>query len=55
MSVDTPYNFDGAFTIAGSSTGSVPEASIPAPQPVEHAGHPATVTYTVQHFIGDCG
>lgn len=48
MSIDTSYDFDGAFTIAGSSTGSVPEVSIPAPQPVEHVGHPATGTYTVQ-------
>ena len=48
MSIDTSYDFDGAFTIASSSTGSVPEVSIPAPQPVEHVGHPATGTYTVQ-------
>ena len=48
MSVDTSYDFDGAFTIGTSNTGSVPEVSVPAPQPVEHVGHPATGTYTVQ-------
>jgi len=48
MSIDTSYDFDGAFTIASSSTGSVQEVSIPAQQQVEHVGHPATGTYTVQ-------
>lgn len=48
MSVDTSYDFDGAFTIGTSNAGSVPEVSVPAPQPVEHVGHPATGTYTVQ-------
>ena len=41
-------NVDGAFTIGASNSGTVPEVSIPAPQPVEHVGHPATGTYTVQ-------
>lgn len=48
MGVDTSYDFDGAFTIGTSNAGSVPEASVPSPQPVEHVGHPATGTYTVQ-------
>lgn len=48
MNVDTSYDFDGAFTICASNSGTVPEVSIPAPQPVEHVGHPATGTYTVQ-------
>ena len=48
MNVDTSYDFDGAFTIGASNSGTVPEVSIPAPQPVEHVGHPATGTYTVQ-------
>lgn len=48
MSVDTSYDFDGAFTISTSNAGSVPEVSVPAPNPVEHVGHPATGTYTVQ-------
>lgn len=47
MNVDTSYDFDGAFTV-GETTGSVPSTPVPAPQPVEHVGHPATGTYTVQ-------
>lgn len=47
MSVDTSYDFDGAFTV-GSASGTVPTAPVPAPQPAEHVGHPATGTYTVQ-------
>lgn len=48
MSVDTSYDFDGAFTVGSSNSGTVPSTPIPAPQPVEHVGHPATGTYTVQ-------
>lgn len=48
MNVDTSYDFDGAFTVGSSNSGSVPSTPIPAPQPVEHVGHPATGTYTVQ-------
>ena len=48
MSVDTSYDFDGAFTIGSSNSGTVPTTPIPAPKPVEHVGHPATGTYTVQ-------
>lgn len=48
MSVDTSYDFDGAFTVGSSNSGTVPTTPIPAPKPVEHVGHPATGTYTVQ-------
>ena len=48
MSVDTSYDFDGAFTVGSSNSGVVPSTPVPAPQPVEHIGHPATGTYTVQ-------
>ena len=48
MSVDTSYDFDGAFTVGSSNSGMVPTTPIPAPKPVEHVGHPATGTYTVQ-------
>ncbi len=48
MNVDTSYDFDGAFTVGGPNSGVVPTTPIPAPQPVEHVGHPATGTYTVQ-------
>lgn len=48
MSVDTSYDFDGAFTVGSSNSGTVPSTPIPAPNPVEHIGHPATGTYTVQ-------
>lgn len=48
MNVDTSYDFDGAFTVGSSNSGTVPSTPIPAPQPVEHVGHPATGTYTVQ-------
>ena len=48
MSVDTSYDFDGAFTVGSSNSGTVPSTPIPAPNPVEHVGHPATGTYTVQ-------
>ena len=48
MSVDTSYDFDGAFTVGSSNSGTVPTTPIPAPEPVEHVGHPATGTYTVQ-------
>lgn len=48
MNVDTSYDFDGAFTVGSSNSGSVPSTPIPAPQPVEHVGHPAIGTYTVQ-------
>lgn len=48
MNVDTSYDFDGAFTVGTSNSGTVPSTSVPAPQPVEHVGHPATGTYTVQ-------
>ena len=48
MNVDTSYDFDGAFTVGNSNSGTVPSTPIPAPQPVEHVGHPATGTYTVQ-------
>lgn len=47
MGIDTSYDFDGAFT-TGSTSGSVPQISVPAPQPVQHVGHPATGTYVVQ-------
>ena len=46
--VDTSYDFDGSFTVGSSNSGTVPSTPIPAPQPVEHVGHPATGTYTVQ-------
>lgn len=48
MSVDTSYDFDGAFTVGSSNSGTVPTTPIPAPKPVEHVGHPTTGTYTVQ-------
>ena len=48
MNVDTSYDFDGSFTVGSSNSGTVPSTPIPAPQPVEHVGHPATGTYTVQ-------
>ncbi|MEK1438197.1 LysM peptidoglycan-binding domain-containing protein [Limosilactobacillus fermentum] len=48
MNVDTSYDFDGAFTVGNSNSGTVPSTPIPAPNPVEHVGHPATGTYTVQ-------
>lgn len=48
MSVDTSYDFDGAFTVGSSNPGTVPSTPIPAPNQVEHVGHPATGTYTVQ-------
>lgn len=48
MNVDTSYDFDGAFTVGSSNSGTVPSTPIPAPNPVEHVGHPATGTYTVQ-------
>lgn len=48
MSVDTSYDFDGAFTVGNSNSGTVPSTPIPAPNQVEHVGHPATGTYTVQ-------
>lgn len=48
MNVDTSYDFDGAFTVGSSNSGTVPTTPIPAPQPVEHVGYPATGTYTVQ-------
>lgn len=47
MGIDTSYDFDGAFT-TGSTSGSVPQITVPAPQPVQHVGHPATGTYVVQ-------
>lgn len=48
MNVDTSYDFDGAFTVGNSNSETVPSTPIPAPQLVEHVGHPATGTYTVQ-------
>lgn len=48
MSVDTSYDFDGAFTVGSSNPGTVPSTPIPAPNQAEHVGHPATGTYTVQ-------
>lgn len=48
MNVDTSYDFDGAFTVGSSNPGTVPSTPIPAPNQVEHVGHPATGTYTVQ-------
>lgn len=48
MNVDTSYDFDGAFTVGNSNSGTVPSNPIPAPNQVEHVGHPATGTYTVQ-------
>ncbi|KLD54307.1 LysM peptidoglycan-binding domain-containing protein [Limosilactobacillus fermentum] len=48
MNVDTSYDFDGAFTVGSLNLGTVPSTPIPAPNPVEHVGHPATGTYTVQ-------
>lgn len=48
MNVDTSYDFDGSFTVGNSNSGTVPSTPVPAPQPVEHVGHPATGTYTVQ-------
>lgn len=47
MGSDTSLDFDGAFT-SGSVSGSVPQATVPAPKPVQHVGHPATGTYVVQ-------
>lgn len=47
MGIDSSYDFDGAFT-TGSASGSVPQVTVPAPQPVQHVGHPATGTYVVQ-------
>lgn len=47
MGIDTSYDFDGAFT-TGSVSGSVPQITVPAPQPVQHVGHPAMGIYTVQ-------
>lgn len=47
MGIDTSYDFTGAFTTNGGS-GSVPTVEVPKPQPVQHVGHPATGTYTVQ-------
>lgn len=48
MNVDTSYDFDGAFTVGSPNSGTVPSTPIPAPNQVEHVGHPATGTYTVQ-------
>lgn len=48
MNVDTSYDFDEAFTVGSPNSGVVPTTPIPAPNPVEHVGHPATGTYTVQ-------
>lgn len=48
MSIDTSYDFDGAFTVGSPNSGTVPSTPIPAPNPVEHVGHSATGTYTVQ-------
>ena len=48
MNVDTSYDFDGAFTVGSSNSGTVPSTPIPAPNPVDHVGHPASGTYTVQ-------
>lgn len=48
MNVDTSYDFDGAFTVGSPNSGTVPSTPIPVPNPVEHVGHPATGTYTVQ-------
>lgn len=48
MNVDTSYDFDGAFTVGNSNPGTVPSTPIPAPNQLEHVGHPATGTYTVQ-------
>ena len=47
MGIDTSLDFDGAFT-TGSVSGNVPQVVIPAPQPVQHVGHPASGTYIVQ-------
>ena len=47
MGIDTSYDFDGAFT-TGSASGSIPQITVPAPQPVQHVGYPATGTYIVQ-------
>ena len=47
MGIDSSLDFDGAFT-TGETSGSVPQATIPAPQPAQHVGHPATGTYIVQ-------
>ncbi|WP_288638813.1 LysM peptidoglycan-binding domain-containing protein [uncultured Lentilactobacillus sp.] len=47
MGIDTSYDFTGAFTTNGNG-GSVPTVEVPKPQPVQHVGHPATGTYTVQ-------
>lgn len=47
MGIDSSYDFDGAFT-TGETSGSVPQTTIPAPQPAQHVGHPATGTYIVQ-------
>ncbi|MCD7126061.1 GH25 family lysozyme, partial [Limosilactobacillus agrestis] len=47
MGIDTSLDFDGAFT-TGAIAGTVPQINVPAPQPVQHVGHPATGTYIVQ-------
>lgn len=47
MGVDTSLDFEGAFT-TGEASGSVLSNPVPAPQPVEHVGKPATETYIVQ-------
>ncbi len=47
MGIDTSLDFDGAFT-TGATAGTVPQINVPAPQPVQHVGHPATGTYIVQ-------
>ncbi|MGY0226095.1 LysM peptidoglycan-binding domain-containing protein [Limosilactobacillus fermentum] len=47
MGIDTSFDFDGAFT-TGKASGSVPSTPVPAPQPVEHVGKPASGTYIVQ-------
>lgn len=47
MGIDTSLDFDGAFT-TGTASGSVPQIAVPAPQPVQHVGHPATGTYVVR-------
>lgn len=47
MGIDTSYDFNGHFTASGDSK-TVPTVVVPAPQPAQHVGHPATGTYTVQ-------
>ena len=47
LGIDTSYDFGGAFTTSDDG-GSVPTVEVPKPQPVQHVGHPATGTYTVQ-------